>query len=499
MRVRCPSSTRRVVCGLMVVGVIVACSDNSAGPGGPPPTIVSATVASNPNSVLSTVVMVSANNADSVRVAYSASTDPGGTTPGVTVSNGQAKVVTLGLLPSTSYTNVVQVFGRGGRMVSDTVPSTTAALPTYIQQIHVTYAGTPSGGLTLLEPLAFTGDSTAVAAIDSLGRVRWYRIFPGRLSVEAKQQPNNDFTIFVYPPAYEPNGSPEGYGPDLSGSYIEFTPAGDSVAEYDAGNSLSTDAHELWLTGSPATGTGAAHLFGAENRQGDLSSIGGPSSVTVVGHHLRRQTGTGSGTVQFDWNAWNVYGVIDWIEPTGVNPPNDFDHPNALDFDSDSNYIVSFRHMGAVIKMNAVTGAIMWQLGGRLTQFTIVNDPLGLFSGQHGVRILPNGHILMYDNGLRHVPQHSRAVEYALDFTNMTATMVWEYEPSPMTFTPIVGSVQRLSNGNTLVAFAYAGFFDEVDANSHLVARGTFSWGSVKTLYRTVRLASLYKYQYLAP
>jgi hypothetical protein len=482
--------------GVVAALVVAACSDNNTGPSAPAPTIVSATTAENPYNALSIVFVVTTTNADSVRVVYSASTDPGGTTPGVMVVGAQTRVVTLGLLPLTSYTNVVQVFGHGGRMVADTMQVTTGDLPAYVKQFTVTYAGVPSSGLTLVQPIVAPGDTAVVAAVDSLGRIRWYREFPGVNSEETKLQPNNDFTTFVYPHNIPGNGAPEPYGPAQSGYYIEYTPAGDSVAEYDPGDSLSSDGHELWLTGSPATGVGAAHLFGAENRPGDLASIGGPSSVTVVGHHLRRQTGTGSGTVQFEWNAWNVYGVADWIEPTGVNPPNDFDHPNSLDFDADSNYIVSFRHMGAIIKLNATTGAVMWQLGGRLTQFTILNDPLTLFSGQHCVRMLPNGHLLMYDNGLRHSPPHSRAVEYALDFTHMTATMVWEYAPTPLTFTPIVGSVERLSNGNTLVGFGLAGFMDEVDASSQLVSRGTFRFGSSGEFYRAIRITSLYRYSY---
>ena len=43
----------------------------------------------------------------------------------------------------------------------------------------------------------------------------------------------------------------------------------------------------------------------------------------------------------------------------------DFDHPNSLDFDLDSNYVVSFRQLGAVVKVNAQKRRHpMWQLGG---------------------------------------------------------------------------------------------------------------------------------------
>jgi hypothetical protein len=137
----------------------------------------------------------------------------------------------------------------------------------------------------------------------------------------------------------------------------------------------------------------------------------------------------------------------------------------------------------------------MWQLGGRLNQFTIRNDPLGFFSAQHCVRVLPNGHLLIYDNGVRHRPPHTRAVEYALDETKKIATMVWEYEPQPALLTTAFGSVQRLSNGNTLVGFGYAGQIHEVDAQSNVVAKATFVYGGQSTFYRAIRIASLYRYE----
>jgi hypothetical protein len=113
--------------------------------------------------------------------------------------------------------------------------------------------------------------------------------------------------------------------------------------------------------------------------------------------------------------------------------------------------------------------------------------------------VLDNGNLLMYDNGLRHLPPHTRAVEYQLDLSAMTATMVWEYEPSPSVFTPIVGSVERYTSGprvgNTLVAFAINGQVDEVDPSASLVWRGQFSLaGNVET-YRVRRIVSLYQYQ----
>src|SRR5260370_23683122 len=150
-----------------------------------------------------------------------------------------------------------------------------------------------------------------------------------------------------------------------------------------------------------------------------------------------------TGQVAFLWNAWDHFVLADWIEPTGVNPPLDFDRPNSLDFDLDGNYVASFRHMGEITKIDRRTGAIMWRLGGRNNQFTIVNDPLGGFSGQHSVRVLNNGNLLLYDNGLRHIPPESRAVEYHLDTGTRTATTGWQHGRVPAALSPVLGAAHR--------------------------------------------------------
>src|SRR2546426_3251407 len=105
--------------------------------------------------------------------------------------------------------------------------------------------------------------------------------------------------------------------------------------------------------------------------------------------------------------------------------------------------------MGEITKIDRRTGELIWRLGGRNNQFAIVDDPLGGFSSQHSVRVLDNGNLLLYDNGLRHTPPESRAVEYRLDVSTRTATMVWQYRRVPAVFTPFLGSVQRFQNGNT--------------------------------------------------
>jgi hypothetical protein len=485
MRPAMRAAIARAIATAITITMLAACSSDHpstvAGVAGLSPRVTAYSVSANPLNSLSTVVTFSATNADSARVVYSTPGDTEATTPFVPVTGDSTRIVTLGLLPNATYSHTLELIGPHGR-TSEPFQFTTGPLSPYVQSATLTIEGTLGPGYTLLSPIIYTGDSVLMVIFDSRGRVRWYREFPpGTGSVESKQQANGHFTLAL--------GGSQG-DDNLAEQYVELLPSGEVIATYNPPAGEEMDSHELLMTGT--TAAPILHFFGYTSRPFDFSALGGPANGIGIGHQLIRQSPPG--TQQFLWDAWDHYTIADWIEPTGVNPPNDFDHTNSLAFDLDSNYVVSFRHMGAVVKLDYQTGATIWQLGGRLTQFTILNDPLNFFSGQHSVRVLDNGHILMYDNGLRHTPPHTRAVEYALDLTKMTATMVWEYEPNPVIFTNAVGSVQRLRSGNTLVGFGLVGQVHEVDSHGNAVAKAAFSLHDRSSFYRAVRLVSLYQY-----
>ena len=100
-------------------------------------------------------------------------------------------------------------------------------------------------------------------------------------------------------------------------------------------------------------------------------------------------------------------------------------------------------------------GAVMWRWGGKRNQFTFINDSRG-FSHQHDIRVQPNGHYTLFDNGNGLQPEYSRALEYVLDEEHLTATLVWEYRNTPDTFSDSMGNAQRRPNGNTVIGWASA-------------------------------------------
>ena len=135
----------------------------------------------------------------------------------------------------------------------------------------------------------------------------------------------------------------------------------------------------------------------------------------------------------------------------------DYVHSNSIQIDTDSNIILSNRHMDEVTKIDRQTGDIIWRWGGKYcknNQFTFLNDSIG-FSHQHNVRRLPNGNITLFDNGNLHSPSFTRICEYQIDEVNKLATLVWEYKNSPETYSNAMGNAERLDNHKTINRMGY--------------------------------------------
>ncbi len=267
--------------------VQVGCTTDVAGPNSPP-FIRGAAATPNAYSVLSSVVTFNAPVGDSARVISVASGDSSAT-PFVELHSfsQQQHIVTLGLLPSTTYTQTIQVKNLRGQLATTNMQFTTGPLPSYVARAQLTQtAGTFSGGgYTLVSPITYAVDTALAVAFDSANRVRWYRMFAGHSSIEAKQQPNSHFTIYL-------STGVGAAGAAANGSYVEFLPSGDSLRSYAAPNGLPTDVHEMWLTGPDEESPATAHLFGVASEVTDLSPISGPANAPVGWHWLFRASPT---------------------------------------------------------------------------------------------------------------------------------------------------------------------------------------------------------------
>ena len=461
---------------------LAGCSEDPAAPPPGPPHVSDITVALNPYNSLSTVVTARVGNAATVRVSYRDPSGGLGTTPDYAVNGNSVRIVTLGLRDTTSYEHTLHVTGPGGSVESAPVVFGTGALPDTLRAVRLTTTGQSSGGYTLTA----ASDLGFAVAFDGDGRIAWYREIPGFVARQVTQLENGNFAAFV--------GWTTG-SQQTDGEYVEFRADGAMIASYKPPAPLYMDGHEFLATVSNGVVT-HAHYFSYYHEVIDMSAFGGPVDALVAGHQIQRMRS--DGVLEFTWDAWRFFSLDDWIEePASIkqNAVSDFDHPNSLHIDTDGNYVVSWRHLAEVNKIHSGNGAIMWRLGGRNNQFTFIQDTFGGFNGQHSAVILDDGNLLLYDNGLRHTPPESRAVEYELDTQAMTARQVWEFRHEPPLYTPFVGSVQRLQNGNTVVGFGGAGTVTEVDPSGTVVWEGELFVENVSAqFYRGRRILSLYAY-----
>ena len=193
----------------------------------------------------------------------------------------------------------------------------------------------------------------------------------------------------------------------------------------------------------------------------------------------------------FEWKSWDHFHVTDNMYLNLTSSNIKFVHANAIDIDFDGHFLVSCRGLDEITKIHRITGEIIWRWGGTQNEFTFVNDYP--FTHQHSIRSLGNNRYLLYDNG-NYSAQYtgtiniSRAVEYELDTNLMQATKVWEFVHPDSLYTPSIGGVQRLPNGNTLIDFGNLQWLNigsivtEVDTNNQIVFQLEYDNGG--NLYR---------------
>jgi hypothetical protein len=213
------------------------------------------------------------------------------------------------------------------------------------------------------------------------------------------------------------------------------------------------DFHEVELLSN-----GHYLIMCIEQNTMDLSEIvdGGSKAALILSNVLVETDRTGK--IYWQWKAFDHTKITDVTSDIDLTlNVIDFTHINSFIEDNNGNILISFRHLDEISKINKSTGDFIWRMGGskcKNNEFAFNNDLNNDFTGfshQHSISILHNGNILLYDNGNMKKEQFSRAVEYQINETTKTATKVWEYRNNPDIFCPMMGSVYRLPNGNTLI------------------------------------------------
>jgi hypothetical protein len=169
--------------------------------------------------------------------------------------------------------------------------------------------------------------------------------------------------------------------------------------------------------------------------------------------------------VLFDWSEFDNFSTMDFDSVVGGG---DWTHSNAVVYNAADNSIYhSARHLSRITRIDYDTGNVVYMMGFDMPSGD-VDFGDNLFSFQHAPQLLPNGNMMLFDNGNRrdHIVQTnetgvSKAIE--LQFTGDPPTfaeIVWEWTLPE--YNSALGDADRLPGGNTLVTAGISGALYEV-------------------------------------
>ncbi len=160
---------------------------------------------------------------------------------------------------------------------------------------------------------------------------------------------------------------------------------------------------------------------------------------------------TRDGRMVWEWRSWEHLDPAKDTITAIQDKRSEWTHGNAIAELPDGNLLVSFRDISTIIKIERQSGHIVWSLGA---------PPL---SGQHAPTPLPNGNILIFDNG-PHRLDESFPFSRVIEVNPRTNDIVWKYQEGVASnfFSPRISNAQRLPNGNTLINDGWFGRFFEV-------------------------------------
>ena len=407
------------------------------------PTVVEHSAALRADNSLIVDVAVAVDRSSTVFVEYGNASAGRFTTR---ITDEQAKehaIPIVRLRPMTSYDYTVFATDEYGLVSTGASGTfTTDPLPEALERLVLTVEGRPTSELILFD-LQDNPDSYYVA-IDQDATIVWY--YRNELtdpdqntSIRSIVQKSN--YNFVY---WE--GGPTGRR--FNCCLKEITPLGELVDRL-VNNEVDKFVHhdQVILPDDKVL------YIANEIIEIDDTANGGDPATRVLVESLREWDQSNHVTREI-WNSLDHYSTD--TRGNWRGDPVSWLHANSLQIGPRGNYIVSLRSLSQVISISPSGKSIEWKLGGPDSTYEF-RDPGDRFYREHTATELPNGNILIFDNGQTRPEEeggeYSRALELTLNTYELTAVKVWEYRPDPDVFAPSRSSAFRLDNGNTLINF----------------------------------------------
>ena len=139
----------------------------------------------------------------------------------------------------------------------------------------------------------------------------------------------------------------------------------------------------------------------------DLSNFGGLKDDSIKGDGLVVYDSTGN----LVWE-WSVFDHEDPLSYDNINLlKKDWTHGNGIGVTYDNNYILSFRNLNQLWKIDSNNGKILWKLG---LNGDIPMKESSFFYAQHAIHEIGMDTFLLFDNGSRKERMKSRALIFSM-------------------------------------------------------------------------------------
>ncbi len=243
-----------------------------------------------------------------------------------------------------------------------------------------------------------------------------------------------------------------------TGEDVIYSSAYAQLASVRGGNGHPPDLHDFVLTGQ-----GTALVTSYFPVLCDLSAYGGAADGGLT-DGLMQEVDVRTGLVMYEWTSLDHVPVSDSYNSlvhSSTRFPYDYFHINSINLDRDGSLMISARNTWTVYDLNAATGQIDWQLGGKHSSFKGASSTRTAY--QHDPRELPDGAISIFDNGSSPtVHPQSRAIVLSLNPQTGTATLVSQLTHTPGLVSESQGDAQLLANGDWFIGWGQEPFFSEL-------------------------------------
>jgi hypothetical protein len=231
-----------------------------------------------------------------------------------------------------------------------------------------------------------------------------------------------------------------------------------------AANGRTMDLHEFQLT---PQGT-ALFTCTPQTVTLDLRQLDGPRRAHVL-ESVIQEVDVTSGRLLMEWRSLRHIPPDESYRTEFA--PFDYLHVNSIDVLPDGDLLICARNTWAAYKLERRTGAVVWRLGGKRSDFTMGHG--AQFAWAHDARWIDGGRMTIFDDGFDgRTKSHgfSRALVLDVDHRARRVRVGRSYASPSGLLTSSMGNTQMLPGGHVFVGFGNDPYSIEFAPDGRVVA-----------------------------